>query len=34
MRSCTEPGKSASWIAPPRIGIDNQMGGFEYVKIA
>jgi benzoyl-CoA 2,3-dioxygenase component B len=29
-----EPGKFASWIAPPKIGIDNKPGDFEYVKIA
>jgi len=29
-----EPGKFASWIAAPRIGIDNKPGDFEYVKIA
>ena len=23
----------ASWIAPPRIGIDNKPGDFEYVKL-
>jgi benzoyl-CoA 2,3-dioxygenase component B len=28
------PGKFASWIAPPRVGIDNKPGDFEYVKIA
>src|SRR3974390_730666 len=28
-----EPGKFASWIAPPRLGIDNKPGDFEYVKI-
>jgi len=28
-----EPGKFASWIAPPRVGIDNKPGDFEYVKI-
>jgi len=34
MRQVIEPGKFASWIAPPRIGIDNKAGDFEYVKIA
>jgi benzoyl-CoA 2,3-dioxygenase component B len=34
MKQVTEPGKFASWIAPPRIGIDNKPGDFEYVKIA
>ena len=29
-----ETGKYASWIAPPRVGIDNKPGDFEYVKIA
>jgi benzoyl-CoA 2,3-epoxidase subunit B len=29
-----EPAKFASWIAPPRVGIDNKPGDFEYVKIA
>jgi benzoyl-CoA 2,3-dioxygenase component B len=34
MKPVTEPGKFASWIAPPRVGIDNKPGDFEYVKIA
>jgi benzoyl-CoA 2,3-dioxygenase component B len=29
-----EPGKFAGWIAPPKVGIDNKPGEFEYVKIA
>ncbi len=29
-----EPGKFASWIAAPKVGIDNKPGDFEYVKIA
>jgi len=33
MKSETEAGKFAGWIAPPRIGIDNKPGDFEYVKI-
>jgi benzoyl-CoA 2,3-dioxygenase component B len=33
MRPCWERGKFASWIAPPKIGIDNKPGDFEYVKI-
>ncbi|MEM7045878.1 MAG: benzoyl-CoA 2,3-epoxidase subunit BoxB, partial [Pseudomonadota bacterium] len=33
MVPCYEPGKFASWIAPPKIGIDNQAGDFEYVKL-
>jgi benzoyl-CoA 2,3-epoxidase subunit B len=28
-----EPGRFASWIAPPKSGIDNKSGDFEYVKI-
>ncbi len=34
MQPVTEPGQFASWIAPPRIGIDNKPGDFEYVRIA
>jgi benzoyl-CoA 2,3-dioxygenase component B len=34
MRQVLEPGKFASWIAPPRVGIDNKPGDFEYVKLA
>jgi benzoyl-CoA 2,3-dioxygenase component B len=33
MAPCWERGKFASWIAPPRVGIDNKAGDFEYVKI-
>jgi benzoyl-CoA 2,3-dioxygenase component B len=29
-----EKGQFANWIAPPKIGIDNKPGDFEYVKIA
>src|SRR5262249_8998518 len=29
-----EIGKFAGWIAPPKVGIDNKPGDFEYVKIA
>lgn len=28
-----ETGKYAGWIAPPRVGIDNKPGDFEYVQI-
>jgi len=28
-----EPGRFAGWIAPPKVGIDNKPGDFEYVKI-
>jgi benzoyl-CoA 2,3-dioxygenase component B len=34
MKPVVEPGQFASWIAPPRVGIDNKPGDFEYVKIA
>jgi len=34
MRAVSTPGEFAAWIAPPRIGIDNKPGDFEYVKIA
>ena len=34
MQPVTEPGKFASWIAPPKVGIDNKPGEFEYVKLA
>jgi benzoyl-CoA 2,3-dioxygenase component B len=33
MEPCFEPGKYASWIAAPRVGINNKPGDFEYVKI-
>ena len=33
MKPCYEPGKFASWIAPPKVGIDNKGGDFEYVKL-
>lgn len=33
MKPCTEPGKFASWIAPPKVGIDNKPGDFEYVQL-
>ena len=28
-----EPGKFAGWIAPPKVGIDNKPGDFEYVQL-
>jgi benzoyl-CoA 2,3-dioxygenase component B len=34
MKRVVEPGQFAGWIAPPRVGIDNKPGDFEYVKIA
>ena len=33
MVPCYEPGKFARWIAPPKVGIDNKQGDFEYVKL-
>jgi benzoyl-CoA 2,3-dioxygenase component B len=33
MRPETEPGRFAGWIAPPKAGIDNKPGEFEYVQI-
>ena len=33
MKPVFEPGKYAGWIAPPKIGIDNKGGDFEYVKL-
>ena len=33
MRPCWVPGEFASWIAPPKVGIDNKPGDFEYVKV-
>jgi benzoyl-CoA 2,3-epoxidase subunit B len=34
MKPVVEPGKFAGWIAPPKVGIDNKPGEFEYVKLA
>ena len=34
MKAEVEPGKFAGWIAPPRVGIDNRPGDFEYVRMA
>ena len=33
MKPQWETGKYANWIAPPRVGIDNKPGEFEYVQI-
>jgi len=33
MKPVTEPGQYAGWIAPPKVGIDNKPGDFEYVKL-
>ncbi len=34
MQPVAEAGKFAGWISPPKLGIDNKPGDFEYVKIA
>jgi benzoyl-CoA 2,3-dioxygenase component B len=34
MKPETQPGKYANWIAPPKVGIDNKPGDYEYVMIA
>ena len=34
MKPETQTGDFASWIAAPKVGIDNKPGDFEYVKIA
>jgi benzoyl-CoA 2,3-epoxidase subunit B len=34
MKPEATPGRFAGWIAPPKTGIDNKPGDFEYVKIA
>jgi benzoyl-CoA 2,3-dioxygenase component B len=33
MKPVTEAGVYANWISPPKVGIDNKPGDFEYVKI-
>ena len=33
MQPIREPGAFAGWIAPPRIGIDNKPGDYEYVQL-
>jgi len=33
MKPCFEAGQYASWIAPPKVGIDNKPGDFQYVKL-
>ena len=33
MQPVTETGQFASWISPPKVGIDNKPGDFEYVRI-
>jgi benzoyl-CoA 2,3-epoxidase subunit B len=34
MTNVTEPGQFASWVAPPKAGINGQPGDYEYVKLA
>ena len=34
MRPEVRPAQFARWIAPPKVGVDNKPGDFEYVKIA
>jgi len=34
MKSKIEPGAFAGWISPPKVGIDNKPGDFEYVQLA
>ena len=34
MKPQWETGKYANWISPPRVGIDNKPGDFEYVKVS
>jgi benzoyl-CoA 2,3-dioxygenase component B len=33
MRAVDQAGAYAPWIAPPKVGIDNKPGHFEYVKL-
>ncbi len=33
MKPVREPGQYAGWIAPPKVGINNMPGDFEYVKL-
>ena len=33
MKPCYDAGKYSSWIAPPRAGVNNRPGDFEYVKL-
>ena len=33
MKAEREPGQYAGWIAPPKVGIDNKPGDFEYVRL-
>jgi benzoyl-CoA 2,3-dioxygenase component B len=33
MQPVTEPGKMASWIAPPERGVNNLAPEYEYVRL-
>ena len=33
MKPVTEPGQYAGWMAPPKVGIDQKPGDFEYVRL-
>ncbi len=33
MRPESKPGEFASWIAPPKVGVDQKSGDFEYVRL-
>jgi benzoyl-CoA 2,3-dioxygenase component B len=33
MKPVRDVGEFAPWISPPKVGIDNKPGDFEYVKI-
>jgi benzoyl-CoA 2,3-dioxygenase component B len=33
MKPVWAPGQYAGWIAPPKVGIDNKPGDFEYVQL-
>lgn len=33
MQPAREPGRFAGWIAPPKVGVDNKPGDFEYVRL-
>jgi benzoyl-CoA 2,3-dioxygenase component B len=33
MKPVSEPGQYAGWISPPKVGIDNKPGDFEYVRL-
>lgn len=33
MKPCYEAGKFAGWISPPKVGINNKAGDYEYVQL-